>query len=71
MAANLQPKPWKTPAHFDILHTPSPERVQRSEVVQNDPNPTLRAFHDAKYDVFRKLVDAQTDFAREMRDVPS
>ena len=36
-----------------------------------DPNPTLRAFHDAKYDVFRKLVDAQTEFTREMRGVPS
>ncbi|KAH8066521.1 glycerol kinase [Aureococcus anophagefferens] len=32
------------------------------------PDPKLRTFHDAKYDVFRRLSDAQADFKRQMAD---
>ena len=32
------------------------------------PDPKLRTFHDAKYDVFRRLGDAQADFKRQMAD---
>ena len=41
-------------------------RSRAADVVA--PDPKLRTFHDAKYDVFRRLGDAQADFKRQMAD---